>query len=263
MSSFFEKPMLIAAFLTIFAGTNATQRLAQSSPNQARQWDVKYRGGLLSSDCGGRKTALVITSNLAIHCGSQVFRIRPEHIVEIGADFAEFGYGTFTSEFFWKQSVQPAIVLEKRVVRVTWSSKGISTETFQIQERDYKAFLDELQNLTGKAWLDLPKLRERIRQEIQKDDASPELTLDQQVLVGPLQFGPGTYRLVLIDDIARDPILCFCQKKGDMVRTVARVAVKITRESESIAKPRAVYDTRETRAKLASIRISDKSLIPY
>jgi|SRR5262245_17419746 len=177
----------------------------------AKKWLVKFAGA---------KVELVITGQ------SVLFKTGEETVLEIpAAGISEVGYdtsshnlgrpylkdagaavgageGIIAAPFFLASA---AILLPfkstQHSVRILWEDKGSHLEVYLgVRKQDYHALLDELQRLSGKPWVDMPKARKKLVSEIkQAKNRSVPLEIDRYIVLNGAQMRPGRYQTVFLE----------------------------------------------------------------
>lgn len=205
--------LIIAVF---GAGSRAVKAAALRAPScQAgsnKKWPVKYAGA---------KVELVITDQ------SVRFKNGEETVLEIpAASISEVGYDTSSHNRGWALLkvaggvigfggegvivapllLAPAAILlpfksTKRFVRILWEDKGNPSELLlEVGKQDYHAVLDELQRLSGKPWVDMPKARKKLVSEIkQAKNRSVPLEIDRNIVLNGAVMKPGRYQTVFLE----------------------------------------------------------------
>jgi hypothetical protein len=89
----------------------------------------------------------------------------------------------------------------KHVVRILWEDKGNHSMTYlAVRRQDCHAVLDELQRLSGKPWVDLPKARKKLVGEIkQAKGRSVPLEIDRNIVLNGVEMKPGRYQAVFLE----------------------------------------------------------------
>ena len=89
----------------------------------------------------------------------------------------------------------------KHFVRIRWEDKGNHSEAFlEVGKQDCRAVLDELQRLSGKPWVDLPKARKKLVNEIkQAKGRSVPLEIDRNIVLNGIEMKPGRYQAVFLE----------------------------------------------------------------
>ncbi len=89
----------------------------------------------------------------------------------------------------------------KHFVRILWEDKWSTFEALlEVGKQDYHAVLDELQRLSGKPWVDLPKARKKLVSEInQAKGRSVPLEIDRNIVLNGTEMKPGRYQAVFLE----------------------------------------------------------------
>jgi hypothetical protein len=100
----------------------------------------------------------------------------------------------------------PAAILSafksrRHFVRILWEDKGNPSEVLlEVGKKDYPAVLNELQRLSGKPWVDLPKARKKLVSEIkQARGRSAPLGIDRNIVLNGAEMKPGRYQAVFLE----------------------------------------------------------------
>ncbi len=86
-------------------------------------------------------------------------------------------------------------------MRILWEDKWSTFEALlEVGKQDYHAVLDELQRLSGKPWVDLPKARKKLVSEInQAKGRSVPLEIDRNIVLNGTEMKPGRYQAVFLE----------------------------------------------------------------
>ena len=205
--------LIIAAF---GAGSRAVERAPLCAPSSQagsdKKWPVKHDGANLE---------LVITDQSArIKQGEvTVLEIPAAGISEVGYDTSSHnpgwellkdagvladsgGEGVILAPFL----LAPAAILlpfksTKHFVRILWEDEGNHSMTYlAVRRQDCRAVLDELQRLSGKPWVDLPKARKKLVGKIkQAKGRSVPLEIDRNIVLNGTEMKPGRYQAVFLE----------------------------------------------------------------
>jgi len=183
----------------------------QDSSISNKKWPVKYAGA---------KVELVLPGQ------SARFKTGEETVLEIpAASISEVGYDTSSHNLGWPylkdagaaMGAGEAVILApfflasaaillpfkstKHFVRILWEDKGSTFEALlEVRKQDCHAVLDELQRLSGKPWVDLPKARKKLVGEIkQAKGRSASLEIDRNVVLNGVEMKPGRYQAVFLE----------------------------------------------------------------
>ena len=96
--------------------------------------------------------------------------------------------------------VAHAIQGKKHFVHLLWRDGAAEKMVvLQLDAKDYAAFLAELERLTGAPWVDLPRQREQLRRDLEREKRNAlTIELDRMVRLGQDELLPGRYRMVVV-----------------------------------------------------------------
>jgi len=208
------KTIAAAVFvLCLCAGALAQKDNSVSSLEVSnKKWPVKYADA---------KSELVITDQSASikQGGVTALEIPAVSISEVGYDTSSHNTGWELLKdagglagsggegaIFAPVLLAPAAILlpfksTKHFVRIRWEDKEDHSEAYlTVRKQDCHAVLDELQRLSGKPWVDLPKARKRLVSEIkQAKGRSVSLEIDRKIVLNGTEMKPGRYQAVFLE----------------------------------------------------------------
>ena len=93
-----------------------------------------------------------------------------------------------------------AVKTKDHFVNILWQDGDrIKEAVFELGKKDYLAFLDQLQSVTGKGWANLPRMRETMRWELEDNqDEAMLVQLDQRVSFREAIIPPDLYQVVFL-----------------------------------------------------------------
>jgi len=203
--------LIIAAF---GAGSRAVKAAALRAPScQAgsnKKWPVKYAGAkleLVITDQSarikqGEMTALEISAASISEVGYDNSSHNPGWALlkDAGGLIVYGGEGIIVAPLL----LAPAAILlpfksTKHFVWISWEDKGNHSEAFlEVGKQDCRAVLDELQRLSGRPWVDMPKARKKLVSAM-TTNADVTYVVEHGVeTINAIQL-PGKY-LVLVSD---------------------------------------------------------------
>src|SRR5215510_6818205 len=205
--------LIIAAF---GAGSRAVKVAALRAPScQAgsnKKWPVKYAGAKLELEITdqsarikqGEETALEISAASISEVGYDNSSHNPGWALlkDAGGLIVYGGEGIIVAPLL----LAPAAILlpfksTKHFVWIRWEDKGNHSEAFlEVGKQDCRAVLDELQRLSGKPWVDMPKARKKLVSAIkQAKGRSVPLEIDRNIVLNGAEMKPGQYRMVFLE----------------------------------------------------------------
>jgi hypothetical protein len=148
-------------------------------------------------------------------------------------------------------------------VRIVWQEKGaMENVILKMEEEDYPLFLEEIKNLMGIPWKDLPQERAlRIKElERRKEDALP-LELDREARVADTKLPAGSYQILLIPkEPQRGDLYFFAGKSVAPKKIAAHAVVAIEATDSGPAKAEPGYFEQEGVDALSVVRLSGENL---
>ena len=269
--------LILAAF---GAGPRAVKMEALCAPScQAgsdKKWPVKYLGS---------KLELVITDQ------SARFKTGEGTTLEIpAASIIEVGYDNSSHNRGWPYlKVVGPVILESReaaiitaplllppaavlsafksrrhFVRILRVDKGNPSEVLlEVEKRDYHAVLDELQRLSGKPWVDLPKARKKFISEIEHARGrSVPLEIDRNIVLNGVEMKPGRYQAVFLERPGNHgEVHFFSGTHVNPERITAQAVVNVEPSNSETTNPGVTYVVEHGVERISAIQLPGKKLV--
>jgi hypothetical protein len=148
-------------------------------------------------------------------------------------------------------------------VRILWKGTDEPDEILlEVGKSDYADILSQLQRVTGTPWHDLPKEREKLRNEIdQAKSARKSMNLDRSVFVNGAELKSGEYQLVLLERAAKVGEIYFfrgADVKDDDV--VAQAVGEIDKQNHSTGAVTPTYGTAAGVATITSLAMPEETV---
>ena len=231
---------------------------AAREPSQNRQWKARYKmGSRMEAAVKEDSKMIVIIGRQSILCETEKesgFLIPVQQVVGVTYDniakrrsylyavaavpfvisayspniFSPPEFPRLLETLIWAGAIvalTEVVKTKDHFVNILWQDGDrIKEAVFELGKKDYLAFLDQLQSVTGKGWANLPRMRETMRQELEdnQDEAIP-VQLDQRVSFREAIIPPDLYQVVFLKRQEQYGALYFF--RGSKVKTKNMVVV--------------------------------------
>ena len=148
-------------------------------------------------------------------------------------------------------------------VRVLWKgAEGTDEILLEVGKNDYADVLAQLQRVTGKPWHDLPKEREKLKNELdQAKSAKESVDLDRAVFVNGAELQSGTYQLVLLERAANMGEVYFFRGAAVKIDEIAgQAVVEIDKQIRSTGAVAPAYGTATGVATITALAMPEETL---
>jgi len=241
-----------------------------------KKWPVKYLGS---------KLELVITDQSARFKTGEgtTLEIPAASIIEVGYDNSSHNRGwaylkVVGPEILGSREgvviiapllLPPAAILSafksrRHFVRILREDKGKTSEVLlEVGKRDYHAVLNELQRLSGKPWIDLPKARNKFVSEInQAKSRSVPLEIDRNIVLNEAEMKPGRYQAVFLERPGNHgEVYFFSGTKVNPKRISAQAVVNVEPSNSETTNSGVTYVAEHGVETINAIQVPGKKLV--
>jgi len=270
--------LIITAF---GAGSRAVKMAPLCAPScQAggdKKWPVKYFGSKLelvitdkSARCKkGKETSLEIPAASISEVGydNSSHNRGWAYLKSVGGAMANGGSGG--AAVIFAPILAPAAILapfksSKHFVRILREDKGSTSEVLlEVRKQDYHAVLNELQRLSGKPWVDLPKARKKLVSEIeQAKGRSAPLEIDRNIVLNEAEMKPGRYQAVFLERPGNHgEVYFFSGTKVNPKRISAQAVVNVEPSNSETTNSEVTYVVEQGVETINAIQFHGKKLV--